>query len=133
METNFAIADLVVMDLTPRGTVLPAMKESDQLLRRFGQVDVIMLDAAHPQTILRKKADEVWVVLEGTAAFSLKDRREDSPTFDGEVSLTLEGYPPQAMLLPFGTECRVSTSGTARLLRMTTHEDSTDSGDLLPA
>jgi len=133
MKTNFAIADMLLVDLQPNGSLLTIVSEHDPLLRRFGQVDVVSLAPGHPLTVLRSKADEVWTILEGQATFSLTDRREDSPTFGQQATLTLDSQAPQAVLVPFGTECRVEAESAARLLRLTTHADDTDPQDILPA
>ena len=132
MKTNFAINDLVVMDLSPRWPILTVLTEDDPILRRFGQVDVVDLDTGHPQSILRKKADEVWAVLEGEAHFSLKDQREDSPTFEHSETVTLSGEIFRAVMVPFGVACRVETPAHALCLRLTTHADSTTPEDQVP-
>ncbi|MEJ2757912.1 MAG: hypothetical protein P8046_05455, partial [Anaerolineales bacterium] len=88
MKTDFDITDMMLINLASNGHLLTVVSEHDPLLRRFGQVDVVNLDPAHPLTLQRKKADEVWTVLEGNALFTLVDRREDSPTFGGQVALT---------------------------------------------
>lgn len=133
MKTNFAIADLAVMELTPRGSVLTVLSENDPLLRRFGQVDVVALDGSAPQTILRKKADEVWTVLEGEAHFSLVDHREDSPSFQQKVTVVLKAQSPQVLLIPFGVLGQVMSDTQTRCLRLTTHADTTHPDDQIPA
>lgn len=133
MKTDFAINDLAVMDLTSRWPVLTVLSEHDPLLRRFGQVDMVDLDVNHPQTILRKKADEVWAVLEGEAHFSLEDLREDSPTFGAELTLVLDASIYRAVLLPFGVACRVETPAHALCLRLTTHADGSNPEDQVPS
>jgi hypothetical protein len=133
MKTDFDITDMMLINLASNGHLLTVVSEHDPLLRRFGQVDVVNLDPAHPLTLQRKKADEVWTVLEGNALFTLVDRREDSPTFGGQVALTLEARKPQVVLVPFGIDCLIEAKKTSRLLRLTTHADDTDIQDVIPA
>lgn len=133
MKTDFAINDLVVMELTSRWPILTVLSENDPLLRRFGQVDVVDLDVNHPQSVLREKADEVWAVLEGEAHFSLEDRRADSPSFGQQLTLVLDARVYRAVLLPFGVACRVETVAHALCLRLTTHADDTYPQDQVPS
>lgn len=132
MKTDFAINDMVVMELSPRWPVLTVLTEHAPLLRRFGQVDVVDLDTGHSQSIRRKKADELWAVLEGEAHFSLEDQREDSPTFGQRETIALDGEIFRAVLIPFGVACRVETPAHALCVRLTTHADATTPEDQVP-
>lgn len=96
------------------------LRNDDHILRRFGALEVLRLSPGKAFSVLRRGADEVWSLLEGTAEIRLEDRRGDSPTAG-----TLEVHSlqvPSRLLIPFGVtaEGRAGASG-ALLLRLMTH------------
>jgi len=130
MEIN----DVFIQAIEWKSGRITLVKESDPLLRRFGQCDFIELEEGKATKIFRNQADEVWFVLEEEARFELMDLREDSPSFETQQTVELTADTPQTILIPFGVSCKISTgiSRKARLLRLTTHQDDTDPGDLIP-
>lgn len=132
MDKEYPIPDLTVRDLDPVGGRLTVSREEDHLLRRFGQVDLVELNAGESISVFRKKADEVWSVISGASTFSLTDRREESPAFENQVEFELLGMNPQAVLVPFGVECLIRSADGAKLVRLTTHQDGTEPGDNVP-
>lgn len=133
VEQKVSISDVFCIGIERKGHVLTALAENNHLLRRFGQVDYVQLGGqGEGLEIYRQEADEVWVVVEGHARFSLLDRRKDSPTLNVQNIVDLSAEDPQALLVPFGVLCRVSTIMGGKFIRVTTHEDGMFSGDLIP-
>jgi dTDP-4-dehydrorhamnose 3,5-epimerase-like enzyme len=133
VEQKVSISGVFCKGAERAGQVLTALTENNHLLRRFGQVDYIHLEGqGEGLEIFRQEADEVWVVVEGHARFSLLDRRQDSPTLNVQNIIDLSADDPHALLVPFGVLCRVSTIMGGKFIRMTTHEDGTIASDLLP-
>ena len=127
------IHDLYIQDTEWRGNrVITIVKESDPLLRRFGQSDLLKLGSGEELVIQRQRADEVWSVVAGRAAFSLTDLREDSSSFNAELALRLDGESPQTLLLPFGVACCIKADQAATLIRLTTHQDDDNPDDKTP-
>lgn len=133
MDVNPAISDAYVISLAEKPTGLTILKENDHLLRRFGQVDfIVLLAGADAINFFREKADEIWAVVDGTIQFELEDQREESPT-NGIVDRFMIGADePKALLVPFGVVCRINSAAGGKLVRICTHEDDTNSGDVFP-
>lgn len=104
------------------GIRLEVLKYSDHLLRRFGLAEIIFLESGQVRpAALQKVADEVWVLVEGSAQFAWRDLRSSSPT--REAAFHLDCDQPTLVLVPFGVEFEVrAASGPAQLLRLATHE-----------
>lgn len=132
MTEILAINDMAVQALEWRGGILTVVSDSDPLLRRFGQCDYVRMGAGETIEVLRQQADEVWALIAGTADARLKDQREESPSYQAIQTFELDGDLPKAVLVPFGVRCRITTRSEAVLIRLTTHEDSEDSDDLVP-
>lgn len=130
MEIN----DVIVQDIEWKAGRITLVRETDPLLRRFGQCDLVSLEFDQTIEIWRQQADEVWSVLQETATFWLKDERQDSPSHQAQQKVTLSSQRPQVILVPFGVSCKVATehSAGAMLVRLTTHQDSTHPGDKTP-
>ena len=127
---QYPIPDLYLLDLKWDGNRLVLLQEDDHLLRRFGQVDLHRIKKG--QTTLftcREVADEIWTLISGRAVFTLIDKREESPSENQNVIITLDETSPQALLVPFGVACAVQTKQDSQLIRLTTHLDGTHSGD----
>ena len=114
---------MIVKELSWHDGALTVVTESDPLLRRFGQLDYVLLEEGGHLEIRRKQADEIWAVISGTAAMIVEDRREDSPSFGVSQVLPLDGESPRAVLVPFGTSCKIEGHTSSVLLRLTTHQD----------
>jgi dTDP-4-dehydrorhamnose 3,5-epimerase-like enzyme len=123
---SYPIHDLFIRTLhleqDSTGVKLEVLRYSDHLLRRFGFAEIVFLesDQARPAE-LRNIADEVWVLVKGSAQFRWRDQRSSSPTH--EATYQLDCDQPTLVLVPFGVEFEVrAVSGPAQLLRLTTHE-----------
>jgi dTDP-4-dehydrorhamnose 3,5-epimerase len=98
-----------------------ALKEDDQLLRRFGEAEVVRLDPGHATALtLRPVVDEVWALLEGAVEAHWHDLRTGSPTQGRRYRATLRQ--PTVFLAPFGVAFGVrALEGPALLARFATH------------
>ena len=130
--SEFKISDMLVKDLDWRDGILTVIKESDHLLRRFGEVDVVTIEPSRYLEVFRQQADEVWALLSGQASFHLEDQRQDSPSLGSGVDLDINQDSPQEVLVPFGVFCKLSSAQGAMLLRISTHQDGTQPGDKSP-
>ena len=132
MENEREILDMIILELAWHNGILTVIREDDHVLRRFGQVDVVKVSNGSALEIWRQKADEIWAVISGEVRFSLEDRREDSPSGGVNVELELSKDVPQAILVPFGVTCKVSSTGDAILLRIGTHQNHAHAEDQIP-
>ena len=137
MQTQYPIHDLYIHELDYHElgdlTRLPLLYYDDHLLRRFGYAEFIrakpgIASDAH----LRKVADEVWALVEGTVKFTWKDLRDQSPTFNLEHGLTIDR--PVLLLVPFGVafEYEVAGDSAALLVRLATHAPTISRSDEKP-
>lgn len=132
IRSEFKISDMVVKDLDWNNGILTVIKESDHLLRRFGEVDVVTIEPGRQVEVFRQQADEVWALLSGQVSFHLQDQRQDSPSQGSEVKLDISEDMPQAVLVPFGVLCKLSNTQGAIMLRISTHQQRTQPGDQAP-
>lgn len=132
MDREFKIPDIIVRDLEPGDRFLTILHEEDHLLRRFGQVDFVRLDPQDSLGLCREQADEIWAVVSGEASFTLTDKREESPGLEEQIELSLRGSRPQALLVPFGVQCRIYSENGASCVRLTTHHDGAEPDDKIP-
>lgn len=122
----YPIHDLFIRSVEPErlahGTRLELIRYSDHLLRRFGQAEVVFLEANQIRSAkTREIADEVWVLVAGSALFSWLDQRSSSPTRGAAYKLSCDK--PTLVLVPFGVQFEVRAEGNeAQLIRLTTHE-----------
>lgn len=123
---SFPIHDLFIRPLhieqDSSGATLDVIRYSDHLLRRFGFAEIVFLESDQVRPAeLRNLADEIWALVEGNAQFKWLDRRSSSPTCDATYQLDCDQ--PTLVLVPFGVEFTVqAVSGSAQLLRLSTHE-----------
>jgi hypothetical protein len=129
MDREYEISDMYVADLKWQEGVLTVIKESDHLLRRFGQVDIVNLAPESKLEICRDEADEIWALVSGKVLLLMEDQRKDSPSFGRLVELEISQDAPKAVLVPFGVTCKVSSTRGAILLRTGTHQDGTHPSD----
>ena len=129
MIEHLKISDMYVLDLAWQGQKLTIIKETDQLLRRFGQMDMIKLNPKDRVDVFRSEADEIWAPMAGQADVRLEDQREESPSKGEIFHLEIISDDPKAILVPFGVNCTISSAEGATLLRIGTHEESTHPGD----
>jgi mannose-6-phosphate isomerase-like protein (cupin superfamily) len=121
------IHDMVLHSRDPEdfeGTrVWKVLSFHDHLLRRFGFLQAIHLEPGTPiAPRLRKEADEVVFILEGTVDVSLKDLRRHSPSEKVEYRNQLRSG--DLLLIPFGVrfEC-CALDHRSTLLLLATHEE----------
>jgi len=132
IRSEFEISDMVVRNLDWRNGTLTVIKESDHLLRRFGEVDVVKVEPRGAVQVFRQQADEIWALLSGQVSLHLQDQRQDSPSQGAEVDLDISQDSPQAVLIPFGVLCKVFSTPGATLVRISTHQDGSHPGDDAP-
>lgn len=123
---SYPIHDLFIRTLHTEhdheGSRLEVLRYSDHLLRRFGLAEVLFLETGQVRSArLRKVADEVWALVEGSVVFSWQDQRSSSPTHRANFQMRCNR--PTLVLAPFGVEFEVrAVDGPAQLLRLATHE-----------
>jgi dTDP-4-dehydrorhamnose 3,5-epimerase-like enzyme len=126
------ISGLAVFNLAWKGGRLVAVREIDHTLRRFGQVDVIRLDPEKRHVNYRVGgADEIWVVIEGQVKMVATDLRDQSPSNGVTQDLSLVGESPEAVLIPFGTQVKISSVNHAVMMRITSHADELFPDDMI--
>jgi hypothetical protein len=124
MPTQFPIADMHLFPLEHSEDGMLLLRNSDHLLRRFGQLDLISLEAGERRkNPAHEEADEIWFVLRGEIKVSMVDKRGGSPSEGKEVQLVIAEDDPHGLLLPFGVACMISSKKGASLLRVSTHSD----------
>ncbi|MEX2142988.1 MAG: dTDP-4-dehydrorhamnose 3,5-epimerase family protein [Anaerolineales bacterium] len=118
------IADMHVFPLNREAGRLTLLRNTDHLLRRFGQLDLLDL-AAGEQTefSLRAEADRFLFAIRGRVSAVLLDLRQVSPTHKARAEVVLDGDHPQGLLLPFGVACSLSATSAARLVQLSTHSE----------
>jgi dTDP-4-dehydrorhamnose 3,5-epimerase-like enzyme len=122
---KYAIPDLYIRTLSsaslPGVRRMLALRESDHVLRRFGEAEVLRLDpGASPGIVLHLVADEVWALLEGSIEAFWQDRRPRSPSRGARVRDRF--LSPVLMLAPFGVAFGVrALDEGAMLARFATH------------
>ncbi len=125
MSESFPIHDLFIRPLThveePGVSRWTALRDTDHLLRRFGQAEAVRISPDRPADLrLRPVADEVWALLEGEAEFAWLDLRPGSPSRG--VRHQMSCAEPTLVLAPFGVAFGVrAIGGPALLLRLATH------------
>lgn len=122
MAASLPISDMYLFPLKREDGRLVILREQDHLLRRFGVLETQSLEpGASTGFGLRAEADQILAPLDGAVDLSLVDLRSASPSHGARVEISLTAVEPQALLLPFGVACRLSSSQGARLLRLSTH------------
>ncbi len=110
-----------------------ALKEEDQLLRRFGEAEVLRLDPGRATALtLRPVVDEVWALLEGAVEAHWHDLRAGSPTRGARHRAELRE--PTVFLAPFGVAFGVrALEGPVLLARFASHmrDDPESAGDVI--
>lgn len=135
MQEPVPIHDIIILPLTQvedEGTLRwVALRDTDHLLARFGQAEVIRVQTGRPVGMrLRSVADEVWALIEGQVEFAWQDLRQGSPTRNHHFSLAC--LKPTAVLVPSGVAFGFRALGNQPLLlRLSTHadEDPASTGD----
>lgn len=127
MQNPHNLPDMHIFSLKGSGGRLELLRNSDHLLRRFGQLEMLHLQAGESRgPYLRAVADEIIFIIEGALQVALLDRREGSPSRGRAVRLQLNAAEPQGLLIPFGVLRSFETDKSARLLRLSTHLEEED-------
>lgn len=122
--SNFPIADMHVFPLTREAGRLTLLRNSDHLLRRFGQLDMLDLAAGQRSDLaIRGEADRFLFAIDGRLKIAMLDVRTASPTFGARAELSLSAEQPQGVLVPFGVACLVAATTQARLIQLSTHSE----------
>jgi dTDP-4-dehydrorhamnose 3,5-epimerase-like enzyme len=132
MEINDVVIHDIGHNKLKSGKFVTILRETDPLLRRFGQFDLLMLDAGEDITFYREKADEIWAVVDGHVAVKVEDTRRDSPSYQKQQNEELKGEIPRLIMVPFGVKCVINAELPSTLVRLTTHQDDTHPGDQTP-
>jgi hypothetical protein len=130
-----SIPDVFLLDLERTEGRLVLLRDTDHLLRRFGQVENRNLtEGEETSFLLRKVADEIWSVIAGEVTLTLVDKREGSPSENKSMRIKLSEIQPKAVLVPFGIAYHISAQKNAQMIRISTHADGTHSDDqILPS
>lgn len=113
-----------VFQLTREAGRLTLLRNSDHLLRRFGQLDLIDLEADQRADLaIRGEADRFLFAITGRATVTLLDLRQTSPTLGSHAAISLSAEHPQGVLVPFGVACSLSAETQARLIMLATHSE----------
>jgi dTDP-4-dehydrorhamnose 3,5-epimerase-like enzyme len=126
----FNIHDLYARPISSFSTELgeswPLLRFEDHLLGRFGLAELVRaLPGASAGLRARSAADEIWILIEGTAEIVWRDTRSGSPTQGREDRL--EYSEPTLVLVPFGVAFGFrARNGPATLLRIATHAEGED-------
>jgi dTDP-4-dehydrorhamnose 3,5-epimerase-like enzyme len=124
VQKDVSITGVVILEIGWKDGRLVVLQENDNILRRFGQVDVVKVaEGGSLETHRMSGADEVWSLLNGDAVLVLTDRRQESPTQGLSDEIGLSGNTPQVILIPFGVHAQISGKKQSTILRITTHAD----------
>lgn len=130
MRIESAISGVVTFDLDQIGNRQILLRESDQLLRRFGQLEIITISNESKAAYRRRSsADEFIYTLMGQLSFHLIDIRQGSPTRGAELDVDLKEGLTQALLIPFGVAYSIAANGEAKLIRLSTERDEINTAD----
>jgi len=122
MTSSLPIPDMHILTLQAEadGTVL--LRETDHVLRRFGELALQALSAGQPGPYaLRAEADRIVFPLDGECSLRLLDLRQQSPSYGVHAEFALQAAAPQAVLVPFGVACSLAADTAARVLWLSTH------------
>jgi hypothetical protein len=124
MPNQPAISDMHIFPLTVSGMRWTLLRESDHLLRSFGQLDLFDMKAAQETDFeLRAEADRFLFAINGRAEARLLDLRSGSPSLGSRVTVALDTEELQGLLLPFGVACALYAPIDARLIILSTHSE----------
>lgn len=125
VSSKFLIADMFVFPLRPESGHLTLLRNSDHLLRRFGQLDLLDLSAGQQtEYIVRAEADRFLFPIAGEVSVTLVDLRQHSPSRGIQTTVSLNTKEPQGVLVPFGVACSLACAQAARLVQLSTHSES---------
>ena len=122
MPGPFPISDLYLYPLELQDGRLVILHEDQHVLRRFGSLEQVSLDAgATTPFTVRAEADQIWTPLSGQVFAMLVDLRPASPSHGERLEMILDAADPQGLLVPFGVAARLDSPQGASLLWLSTH------------
>ncbi|MEX1071012.1 MAG: dTDP-4-dehydrorhamnose 3,5-epimerase family protein [Anaerolineales bacterium] len=125
MPEMLPISDVHLFPLTVSAGRWKLLSEEDHLLRRFGQLELLDLDASQETDFeLRAEADRFLFAINGRARAQLLDLRTSSPSLGERVNISLDTENAQGLLLPFGVACALYAETDSRLIVLSTHSQS---------
>lgn len=131
MKKKKLISDVHVFAQTKidRGRLI--LSEDDHLLRRFGKLEIVDISPTDaPLFHLKKSADQIIAIIDGTIQIQLIDLRKQSPSFGSEMSIEIKEIKAQGILIPFGVASSVRSNKQGKILWLSTHSGDASSEDL---
>lgn len=123
-SSPYPIADMHIFPLARAAGRLTLLRNSDHLLRRFGQLDLLELAAAQRLDLpLRGEADCFLFPVSGAVEAALMDLRPSSPSHGAKAAVALSVDEPKGLLVPFGVACSLQAAGQAVLIQLSTHSE----------
>ena len=123
-----------VFPLTRQGGRLTLLRNSDHLLRRFGQLELLDLAAGQRSALpVRGEADRFLYSISGAVNALLLDVRPTSPSHGAQASMTLTSDDPRGLLVPFGVACSLEAISRVMVIQLSTHSESHPSDRALNA
>lgn len=118
------ISDMHIFPLNVLAGRWTLLRNTDHLLRRFGQLDLLDLAAgSETEFELRAEADRFLSAINGRVQARLLDLRAGSPSLGVSINLSLDANDPHGLLVPFGVACSIYTETEARLIVLSTHSE----------
>jgi hypothetical protein len=99
------------------------LSEKQHLLRRFGAVHYDDLEEGETLSLpTDSEADEAWMLIRGIGILTLKDLREDSPSYDQSDELNMKESDSTSVLIPFGVNKYFQASAYCQIIRVVSHD-----------
>jgi len=120
----YPIADMHIFPLALAAGRLTLLRNSDHLLRRFGQLDLLEIAAGQRLDLpVRGEADCFLFPVSGAVNAALLDLRPSSPSQGAKVAVALSADEPKGLLVPFGVACSLQAESQAVLIQLSTHSE----------
>lgn len=124
MPSEHPIADMHIFPLQRAAGTVTLLRNSDHLLKRFGQLDVLELKAGEQTAYtVRGEADRFVFPIEGSLTVRMVDQRDSSPTCNSRAEAALSAAELRGVLVPFGVACQLSADSPARAVLLSTHSE----------
>lgn len=100
---NLNIKDIAVLDLEWKDGKIIILKESDHILRRFGQISIKKFKSEDSYLeMINQSEDEVWTLISGEGVLQIRDLRDRSPSYNKTDRIELSENEIKTVLIPFG-------------------------------
>lgn len=127
MQNQATISGLTIFQVKQEKDHQILISDSDHLLRRFGQLDLIHLNKDQKYEYRQRKiADEIIFVDQGNLKLEVLDLRSASPSTGVRLTVNIQESSMDAILIPFGVAYSLSTPNSARVIRLATHNEKDD-------